>query len=128
MLPQLIKLAENKAGSQQNLAKKFGLNYRRLCEYKNLERFPKDILICQIADFVGLNPLETLLKVKQEQEPENAKYWQKIMVRSAGLEPTPQASEFQKAHQFVTIIYNLLAYFVQRVQVSSVIKVGIPFS
>ncbi len=93
MLPQLIKLAENKAGSQQNLAKKFGLNYRRLCEYKNLERFPKDILICQIADFVGLNPLETLLKVKQEQEPENAKYWQKIMVRSAGLEPTPQASE-----------------------------------
>ena len=50
------------------------------------------------------------------------------MVRSAGLEPTPQASEFQKAHQIVTIIYNLLAYFVQRVQVSSVIKVGIPFS
>lgn len=50
------------------------------------------------------------------------------MVRSAGLEPTPQASEFQKAHQFFTIIYNLLAYFVQRVQVSSVIKVGIPFS
>ncbi len=50
------------------------------------------------------------------------------MVRSAGLEPTPQASEFQKAHHFFTIIYNLLAYFVQRVQVSSVIKMRVSFS
>ncbi len=93
MLSKLIKLAEIKAGSQQNLAKKFKIDYRRLGEFKAEKKFPKDIVICQLADFVGLNPLQTLIEIKKQEEPENANYWQKIMVRSAGLEPTPQASE-----------------------------------
>ena len=42
MLSKLIKLAEIKAGSQQNLAKKFKIDYRRLGEFKAEKKFPKD--------------------------------------------------------------------------------------
>lgn len=66
MLQNLIKQAEARAETQQALAKKFGVDYRRLCDYKAGRRIPNDELIGQLAEYVGLNPIETILACKLE--------------------------------------------------------------
>ena len=103
MLANIIEKAETKAGSQRLLSQKFKIDYRRLCDYKAGRRTPDDSLIGELAEYVGLNPIETILQCKLETDKEKAALWQawlsKIVVRSAGLEPTPQASE----------TYNLMA-------------------
>ena len=103
MLANIIEKAETKAGSQRLLSQKFKIDYRRLCDYKAGRRTPDDSLIGELAEYVGLNPIETILQCKLETDKEKATLWQawlsKIVVRSAGLEPTPQASE----------AYNLMA-------------------
>lgn len=97
MILQLIEKAETKAGTQQNLAKRFNMRYNRFADYKAGRRIPDDALIGELAEYVGLNPIETILQCKLETDKEKATLWQawlsKIVVRSAGLEPTPQASE-----------------------------------
>ena len=97
MLANIIEKAETKAGSQRLLSQKFKIDYRRLCDYKAGRRTPDDSLIGELAEYVGLNPIETILQCKLETDKEKATLWQawlsKIVVRSAGLEPTPQASE-----------------------------------
>lgn len=92
MLAKLIERAEHKAGSQKNLARMFNVVYSRFGDYKKGRRMPNDEVILRLADYVGLDKAETLYKVKVELEPENAHLWE-FLVRSAGLEPTPQASE-----------------------------------
>lgn len=92
MLSKLIRMAEAKAGSQQNLSKKFNIDYRRLGEFKAKKKFPKDLLVCQLADFVGLNPIETMIAIKKEQEPENAELWESWCARRES-NPRPLASE-----------------------------------
>ena len=96
MISQLIERAAKKAGSQNKLAEKIGLTSGRISEFKNYKtgdpRKPPDELILTLADMLGLDKAETLYKAKLETEPEKAKLWE-FLVRSAGLEPTPQASE-----------------------------------
>ena len=103
MLVKLIEKAEKKAGSQIALGKLFKIQRVRLADYKAGRRIPDDALIGELAEYVGLNPIETILQCKLETDKEKATLWQawlsKIVVRSAGLEPTPQASE----------TYNLMA-------------------
>ena len=108
MLANIIEKAETKAGSQRLLSQKFKIDYRRLCDYKAGRRIPDDALIGELAEYVGLNPIETILQCKLETDKEKATLWQawlsKIVVRSAGLEPTPQASE---AYYFI-LVYKIL--------------------
>lgn len=95
MLLELINKAETKAGTQQNLAKIMDIRYHHFGDYKAGRRIPDDELIGQLAEYVGLNPIETILACKLDLDKEKANLWQswlkKYMVRSAGLEPTPQA-------------------------------------
>lgn len=96
MIYKLFELAKEKAGDQKKLAKILGLTPQRISAFKNSnkdsERKPNDELILWLADYVGLDKGETLYRAKLELEPENASLWG-FLVRSAGLEPTPQASE-----------------------------------
>ena len=113
MLTNLIEKAETKAGSQRLLSDKFKVDYRRLCDYKAGRRTPDDSLIGELAEYVGMNPIETILQCKLETDKEKATLWQKWLknvVRSEGLEPTPQASE---ARIFVTIIYNIIQLLIK---------------
>ena len=112
MITQLIEKAELKAGNQQALAKRFNIRYNRFGDYKAGRRIPDDALIGELAEYVGLNPIETILQCKLETDKEKATLWQawlsKIVVRSAGLEPTPQASEAYRLMTQVILIIQLL--------------------
>lgn len=66
MIKQLIEKAETKAGSQQNLAKQFDIVYSRFGDYKKGRRVPDDSLIGQLAEYVGMNPIDTILECKLE--------------------------------------------------------------
>ena len=77
MLQCLIKQAENKALTQQALSKRFNVDYRRLCDYKAGRRVPDDVLIGQLAEYVGYDPIETILACKLETaDKEKATLWQ----------------------------------------------------
>ena len=75
MLLKLIEKAEAKAGSQKDLAAKFGIQRTRFADYKARRRVPDDALIGQMAEFVGLNPIETILSCKIETDKEKASLW-----------------------------------------------------
>ncbi len=78
MLQILISKAEIKAGSQLDLAKKFGIQRTRFGDYKAGRRVPDDELIGQLAEYVGLNPIETILLCKAETVgKEKATLWQR---------------------------------------------------
>ena len=77
MILQLIEKAESKAGTQQNLAKLFNIRYNRFADYKAGRRTPDDELIGQLAEYVGLDPIETILQCKLETaDKEKATLWQ----------------------------------------------------
>lgn len=76
MLQNLIKQAEAKAVTQQALAKRFSIDYRRLCEYKSGKRIPSDALIGQLAEYIGLDPIDTILQCKLETDKDKAMLWQ----------------------------------------------------
>ena len=77
MILKLIEKAEVKAGSQQDLAKKFNIRYNRFGDYKAGRRKPDDALVGMLAEFVGLNPIETILACREETDKENATLWAK---------------------------------------------------
>ena len=77
MLKQLISKVETKAGTQQEVAKIFKVDYRRLGDYKAGRRKPDDALVGMLAEFVGLNPIETILACREETDKENATLWAK---------------------------------------------------
>lgn len=101
MLRKLFDEASKKAGGQAQLGEMLGIPQSRVSEFKNYKgtgRKPSDTMIAELAIFVGRNPIETVLACKPETEgKEKATLWQtwlkNYMVCSAGLEPTPQASE-----------------------------------
>ena len=101
MLKVLFDEASKKAGGQEKLGEMLAVPQSRISEFKNYKgkgRKPSDTTIAELAIFLGWNPIETVLACKPETEDkEKANLWQswlkKYMVRSAGLEPTPQASE-----------------------------------
>lgn len=77
MLQSLIRQAEAKAGSQQALAKKFDVIYNRFGDFKAGRRKPDDTLIGQLAEYVGINPIDAILLCKLETESEEkATLWQ----------------------------------------------------
>ena len=77
-ISNLIDNAVDKAGSQQNLAKILKIKYiTRFGDYKAGRRTPDDELIGQLAEYVGLNPIETILQCKLENaDKEKATLWQ----------------------------------------------------
>lgn len=70
MLQSLIRQAETKAGSQIKLADILGVQRPRLADYKAGRRVPDDILIGRLADYLGINPIDTILLCKLETEDE----------------------------------------------------------
>lgn len=98
MIKELINQAVRKAGDKSALARTIKEQRPRISEYETHKRPPTDTFVLKLADYLGLDKGKTLYEVKKEIDPENAYLWQ-FMVRSAGLEPTPQASE----------TYNLMA-------------------
>lgn len=77
MISQLIDDAVKKAGSQQKLADMIGLKYQnRFGDFKAGRRIPDDETIGQLAEFIGLDPIETILECKLETDKEKAKLWQ----------------------------------------------------
>ena len=66
MLLELINRAEAKAGSQLDLAKRFNMQRTRFGDFKAGRRIPDDTLVGELAVYVGLNPIETILAVKSE--------------------------------------------------------------
>ncbi len=97
MLQTLIKMAENKAGTQQALAKQFNVLYHRFGDYKAGRRIPDDVLIGQLAEYVGYDPIETILACKLDTADEKkATLWQKWLTdwrAYRDLNPRPSASE-----------------------------------
>ena len=95
MITKLFDMATDKAGNQTKLGKMLGLPQARISDFRNYEmskRKPPDEVIIALADLLELDKGETLYQAKLELDPKKASYW-KFLVRSAGLEPTPQASE-----------------------------------
>ena len=92
MITELINQAVTKAGDKSALARTIKEQRPRISEYETHKRPPTDTFVLKLADYLGLDKGKTLYEVKKEIDPENAYLW-KFMVRSAGLEPTPQASE-----------------------------------
>lgn len=100
MLKILFDKAIEKAGNQEKLGEMLGLPQSRISAFRNYNgkgKKPSDSLIGELAIYVGWNPLETVLACKTDTDKEKATLWEtwlnNFMVRSAGLEPTPQASE-----------------------------------
>ena len=77
IISKLIDKAVEKAGSQQNLAKKLDIKYiTRFGDYKAGRRVPDDLLIGQLADYLGYDPIEMILLCKIETDKEKATLWQ----------------------------------------------------
>ena len=92
MLIKLIETAEEKAGSQKDLAKRFGLHRVRLADYKAGRRLPDDVVIGKLAEYIGRDPVETILICKKETDKENAGLWENWCARRES-NPRPSASE-----------------------------------
>ena len=79
MLEKLFDMATEKAGNQTALGKKLGIPQTRVSEFRNYKgkgRKPSDTLIGELAEYVGLNPIETILQCKLETEDkEKAMLW-----------------------------------------------------
>ena len=101
MIREIFLQGIDKAGNQAKLGKVLGIPQQHISVFKEYslesKRKPNDETIGLLAEYLGLNPIDTIVKCKQETDKEKATLWQtwlkNYMVCSAGLEPTPQASE-----------------------------------
>ena len=95
MLKQLFNKASEKAGGQAELGEYLGIPQSRVSEFKNYKgkgRKPSDIMIGELAEYVGLDPVETIIKCKRETDKENMMIWDKWCARRES-NPRPSASE-----------------------------------
>lgn len=84
--------------NQVRLSEKLSVNNCRLCDYKAGRRVPDDALIGQLAEYLGLDPIATILQCKAETDKEKATLWQRWLEQSnwrawRELNPRPSASE-----------------------------------
>ena len=118
----LIAKAKVYEKTQKAIAKRLGIAESKFADLKNGKSKPTPYEIYQLAEMAKLEPMTTFFEVMAELDKEHEKYWsEKIVVRSAGLEPTPQASELKTIHRALK-----LPYFIQCLQIA--IKVCIAFS
>ena len=117
MLKLLFDKAIEKAGNQEKLGELLGLPQSRISAFRNYNgkgKKPSDSLIGELAIYVGWNPLETVLACKTDTDKEKATLWEtwlnNFMVRSAGLEPTPQASETYKLLSKIKSLLSLIGF------------------
>ena len=79
MLQNLFDSAIKKAGSQENLSEILGIPQTRVSAFRNYKksgRKPNDTVIGQVAEYLGLNPIDTILLCKIEtEEHEKATLW-----------------------------------------------------
>ena len=78
MINELFKEAIKKAGNQTTLGEKLGIPQQHISHYKNYKgkgRKPSDIMIGEVAEYVGWNPIDTILACKLETEKEKATQW-----------------------------------------------------
>ena len=111
MLKQLFNKASEKAGGQAELGEWLGIPQSRVSEFKNYKgkgRKPSDIMIGELAEYVGLDPVETIIKCKRETDRENMMIWDKWCARRES-NPRPSASEVAGLQFMLTFIYNLVS-------------------
>ena len=78
MLAKLFDMATEKAGNQTALGKMLGLPQTRISEFRNYKgtgRKPSDTLIGELAEYVGLDPIETIIACKVDTDKEKATQW-----------------------------------------------------
>ena len=78
MIKQIFEKAIEKAGSQEKLAERLGITQQRVSTFKNYKGKglkPSDALIGELAEYVGLNPIEVILLCKEETDKEKASLW-----------------------------------------------------
>ncbi len=92
MLVDLIELNKKRLGSYEKLAEKMDVLPPVISDWKAGRRKPTPFHICQMAEIVGYNPLDTLGEVQAEIDSENADKWKSWCARR-GSNPRPQASE-----------------------------------
>ena len=88
MINNLFSRAIEKAGSQEKLGILFGIPQQHVSHYKNYKgkgRKPNDILIGEVAEYIGLDPLEIILLCKIETDKENEEVWQKWFIGDGAL-------------------------------------------
>ncbi len=78
MLKELFDMAAKKAGNQERLGEMLGLPQSRVSAFRNYKgkgKKPSDALIGELAEYVGLNPIEVILLCKEETDKEKASLW-----------------------------------------------------
>ena len=78
MLKELFDMATKKAGNQERLGEILGLPQSRISAFRNYKgkgKKPSDALIGELAEYVGLNPIEVILLCKEETDKEKASLW-----------------------------------------------------
>ena len=88
MLKQLFERASEKAGGQEQLGVMLGIPQSRVSEFKNYKgkgRKPSDIMIGELAEYIGLDPLEVILLCKIDTDKENEEVWQKWFIGDGAL-------------------------------------------
>ena len=78
MLKELFDMATKKAGNQERLGEILGLPQSRVSAFRNYKgkgKKPSDALIGELAEYVGLNPIEVILLCKEETDKEKASLW-----------------------------------------------------
>ena len=88
MIYQLFTRASEKAGGQEQLGNMLGIPQSRVSEFKNYKgkgRKPSDIMIGELAEYIGLDPLEVILLCKIETDKENEELWKKWFIGGGAL-------------------------------------------
>ena len=78
-LQKIFDEATQKAGSQAKLGQMLGIPQTRVSEFRNYKgtgRKPSDAMIGQLAEYIGMNPIDAILLCKMETDKEKATLWQ----------------------------------------------------
>ncbi len=74
-LIDLIDRARWKAGSYKAVAERMGISPTRLSDIKSGNKSASPLVICQLADIAELNVPETLFKIMEKLDTDNAELW-----------------------------------------------------
>ncbi|MGD6053309.1 helix-turn-helix transcriptional regulator [Xanthomonas citri pv. citri] len=79
MIKELFLKGIEKAGSQEKLSKRIGIPQQHISIFKEFneetKRKPNDETIGQLGEYLGLDPIETILACKLETDKEKASLW-----------------------------------------------------
>ena len=95
MIRYVFEEAVKKSGSQKKLGEMLGIPQQHISDfvnYKKGKRKPTDVQIGKAAEYIGLEPVDTIVGCKKETDKENAGLWENWCARRES-NPRPSASE-----------------------------------